>query len=534
MVKSSAVAAAALLLSLQHAAAQQQHLENTSQVLETPFLGQHVGLATFDVNNDGAPDILFAAGRHWVDQSYALINLGPMHNSDGEFEGIRFSSALPVGPPGGYYQIDAAPSSRSSSSTYDDSTHTMVLLVGGTCHEDTPNKYGSCVIGENTPARLLEVNVSGCSIQYPDVECKLEWEQIWEDPHARGDRNGGFAYFQDTLHPSIALLGQGGVEIFHPYQQEMSRLVDMNDAEFRIPAPEKIDPRSDFARYAGFASSKTLLGGAIAAGRRSDYDPPQVDSKGRVERLNILVYKDQQSSSSSTFKSYFLPSNISGEPYPGNTSISIQSTNFHFDDIDGDGVDDLLEATFLYSKQRVSGHPLPQRIHFLNETGHVKKTIVVHESEEGDAGRSVTTGQIFADSSLPDVVFASAKGIVNIFANLGVDESGGFRGLERRYQFSAKNPQCEVRDVAVVSMAQSGDDNDCWIGLVAAVACPFEKPTPKYLGENEIFYVKGSCEGYRDIANPLVDGAALPRESTQFDWQLYSKHVLKWLGQVVC
>ena len=51
----------------------------------------------------------------------------------------------------------------------------------------------------------------GCNIQNPDMECMLEWELVWEDPHARGDRNGGFAYFQNSVHPSIALLGQGGV-----------------------------------------------------------------------------------------------------------------------------------------------------------------------------------------------------------------------------------------------------------------------------------------------------------------------------------
>ena len=486
-MKISASAAAATILLARDAlnsAALITQETTTSQILETPFLGQHVGLSIFDINNDGAPDILFASGRHWVDQSYALVNLGPKYKENGDFEGIRFSEALPIGPPGGYYQIDVAPMLQTTSS--DEATHhTMVLLVGGTCHYETPNQFGSCVKGDNTPGRLLEVGVSGCSIQTPDEECKLTWDLVWENQNPRGDRNGGFAYFQDAVHPSIALLGQGGVEIYHhPYQQEF---------EFRIPAPEKIDPRSDFGRYAGFASSKTLLGGAIAAGRRSDYDPPQIDSKGRVERLNLLVYEDQQSSTSSAFETYFLPSNISGEPYPGNNSISIQSTNFQFDDIDGDGVDDLLEATFLYTSQRVSGHPLPQRIHFLNEKGHVKNTLVVHDSEEGDAGRSVTTGQIFSDSDLPDVVFASAKGIVTVFANLGIDEFGAFRGLEQRYKFSAKNPQCQVRDVAVARMAQSDDDNQCWIGLVAAVACPFEKPTPKFLGENEIFYIKGSC-----------------------------------------
>jgi len=521
MKKSAAAATILLARALYSAAHIEERLEEpTSQILETPFLGQHVGLAIFDINNDGAPDLLFAAGRHWVDQSYALINLGPVFNTDGDFEGLKFSAALPIGPPGGYYQIDAAPSSRTTLSSDNVTHHTMVLLVGGTCHDDTPTQYGSCVMEENTPARLLEVGVSdGCNIQNPDVECMLEWELVWEDPHARGDRNGGFAYFQNSVHPSIALLGQGGVEIYHhPYQQDKSSLVDMNDDDFRIPAPTKIDPRSDFSRYAGFASSKTLLGGAIAAGRRSDYDPPQVDSKGRVKRLNLLVYKEQQSSSpSKTFETYFLPSNISGEPYPGNTSISIQSTNYQFDDIDGDGVEDLLEATFLYSSQRVRGHPLPQRIHFLNEKGHVKKTLVVHESEEGDAGRSVTTGQIFLDSVLPDVVFASANGIVTVFANLGVDESGAFRGLEHRHQFSAKNPQCQVRDVAVVPMAQSDGDNQCWIGLVTAVACPFEKPKPKFLGENEIFYIKGSCGDENSAISRINDwtGQEVIRETIE-------------------
>ena len=481
-MKISAYAAAAtILLALSEALITES--STTSQILETPFLGQHVGLSIFDINNDGAPDVLFAAGRHWVDQSYALINLGPKYNETGDFEGIRFSEALPIGPPGGYYQIDVAPSLQPTS--FRGTHYTLVLLVGGTCHYKTPNQFGSCVKGDNTPTRLLKVDVSGCSIQTPDEECKLTWEMVWENQTPRGDRNGGFAYFQGAIHPSITLLGQGGVEIYnHPYQQVF---------EFRIPAPEKIDPRSDFARYAGFASSKTLLGGAIAAGRRSDFDPPQFDSEGRAERLNLLVYNDQQTPSSSTFETYYLPSNISGEPYPGNASISIQSTNFQFDDIDGDGVDDLLEATFLYTSQRVPGHPLPQRIHFLNEEGHVKKTSVVHESEEGDAGRSVTTGQIFSDSVLPDVVFASAKGIVTVFANLGVDEFGAFRGLEQRYKFSAKNPLCQVRDVAVARMAKSDDGNECWIGLVAAVACPFEEPTPEFLGENQIFYIRGSC-----------------------------------------
>ena len=67
------------------------------QSLDTPYYGQHVGVAYADLNGDGVNDILFAAGRHWVDQSYALINLGPMYDDDGEFVGVKFSKALPIG-----------------------------------------------------------------------------------------------------------------------------------------------------------------------------------------------------------------------------------------------------------------------------------------------------------------------------------------------------------------------------------------------------------------------------------------------------
>lgn len=75
-----------------------------------------------------------------------------------------------------------------------------------------------------------------------------------------------------------------------------------------------------------------------------------------------------------------------------------------------------------------------------------------------------------------------------------MDDTGKFLGLEQRYHFSAQNPNCQVRDVAVVPMVQASSSADeCWIGIVSAVACPFEKPTPEYLGENEIFYVKGNC-----------------------------------------
>jgi hypothetical protein len=79
-------------------------LEWTSQVLPSPFGGRHTGVATHDLNGDGYQDLLFSAGRHGVDQSFALINLGFQKN-DGTF---RFSDPIRIGNPGGFYQIDAS------------------------------------------------------------------------------------------------------------------------------------------------------------------------------------------------------------------------------------------------------------------------------------------------------------------------------------------------------------------------------------------------------------------------------------------
>ena len=517
-----------------------------SQSLETPYYGQHVGVAHADLNDDGAIDLLFAAGRHWVDQSYALINLGPKFDDRGVFAGVKFSDPLPVGPPGSYYQVDVATSSATTASLQQfsitgkgaesgaTSSHTTtVLLVGGTCHYDETNSFGSCQKGENTPARVLEVTMSqssegGCSIHNSKIHCRLEWKELWVDPSPKGDRNGGFAYFGDVSDnrsgPSVALLGQGGIEIFSPVQDAAASLLN-NDSpndhhqqqatslshatayssQFVLPAPNTTDPRSDYARYAGYASGRIpSLGGIIAAGRRSDYDAPAKDDRGAILGINALLFFND---TLQNFQTRTLPSSVSGEPYSGNGSYSIQTTNYAFADINGDGVQDLLEATFLYPSQIVPGHPLPQRIHFLDHKGEVMETLVVFHPEEGDVGRSVTTGQIFGDSSLPDVVFASARGVVTLFANLGVEEATGkFLGLEKRTQFLTGDERCQVRDLDVVPLVMmkkennngvgdgDGDgDGTCWVGIVCAVACGFEHPEgePRSLGKNHIFYVKG-------------------------------------------
>ncbi|KAL7471240.1 hypothetical protein ACHAXS_011548 [Conticribra weissflogii] len=580
-----------------------------SQALPTPFYGQHVGVTHADLNGDGAPDLLFAAGRHWLDQSYALINLGRKHfddkdgDGDGDedkmrSEGVRFSEALPIGPPGSYYQIDAvsvaaaSDAAASSVRSRGDAAITKILLVGGTCHYDEPNSFGSCRPGENTAARVLHVAMDrdGCSVIRPDDECNLTWEEVWLDDHPNGDRNGGFAHFGQMMsEPSVVLLGQGGVEVYHPVLQgdeqsgrlqqqsrqreekqqltqrqiwqrantdHHSRSTNINDGgkcnnhyaeAFRLTPPDKTDERSDLARYAGFAAGYLpSTGGIIAAGRRSDYDAPQRDDDGNVVGINFLVYETSSSSLPAAdsdfasdsvhhdndgkdqhdaeapdthqndhndgcifpnFRATPLPPDVSGEPYPGNHSYSIQTTNYAFEDINGDGIQDLLEATFLYPSQLVPGHPLPQRIHFLDRDANVVKTMAVMHSKEGDAGRSVTTGKIFGESGLSDVVFASARGVVTLFANLGVDpETGEWRGLEQRGEWEVGKEErgCEIRDVDVVPLLEergfesNGDGKEkCWVGIVCAVACGFseEDPSKRVLGKNHIFYVErdGLC-----------------------------------------
>mmetsp|Transcript_4857 Transcript_4857/g.10563 ORF Transcript_4857/g.10563 Transcript_4857/m.10563 type:complete len:629 (+) Transcript_4857:57-1943(+) len=579
-----------------------------SQALPTPFYGQHVGVTHADLNGDGAPDLLFAAGRHWVDRSYALINLGGIYADDGDgveqkkrLAGVRFSEALPIGPPGSYYQIDAvavndipaAAEDPPSSGNFREGTQnevattTKILLVGGTCHYNETNSFGACQPGDNTAARVLHVTMDGdgCSVLRPDDECNLTWEEVWLDDHPNGDRNGGFAYFgHTTMEPSVVLLGQGGVEIFHPTLQtdehstqqqtrqhastyHNSNSDNINDCRrsnnyyteaFHLAPPNKTDERSDFARYAGFAAGYLpSIGGIIAAGRRSDFDAPQRDDDGNVAGMNFLIYETSSSSSSSSivvasaaavssdsahhdndgkeqldseesvtrpndhddedtfpkFRATPLPPDISGEPYPGNNSYSVQTTNYAFDDIDGDGIRDLLEATFLYPSQRVPGYPLPQRIHFLDRYANVKDTMVVMYSREGDAGRSVATGNIFGESELADVVFASARGVVALFANLGVDPATGeWRGLELRGELELGKEElgCEIRDVDVVPLLEErgvgavGDGKKkCWVGIVCAVACGFNEgdPSKRVLGKNHVFYVKrdGSCHDEDDV-----------------------------------
>jgi hypothetical protein len=173
----------------------------TRQSLPSLYRGEHAGVAVYDLNGDGYDDVLFAAGRFGADQSVAMINLG--YKEDGTF---RFSDPIPLGYPGGYFQIDVFPLSSLNEG------HVSVLLVGGTCI-----KPSVCEVGAHEPAVLLDVTVTGCSVTQPDIACQSSFKTVWQDPYPSGDRNGAFApSLGDGTDPAIVLAGSGSVTIFEP------------------------------------------------------------------------------------------------------------------------------------------------------------------------------------------------------------------------------------------------------------------------------------------------------------------------------
>jgi hypothetical protein len=165
--------------------------------------GEHTGVKIYDLNGDGHDDLLFAAGRHSVDQPYALMNLGKSVNNSAP---IRFSEAISLGKPGGFYQVDA-----STLSSLDDG-HVAVLLAGGTC---TVEKL--CQPGSNQSAIVLDVSIVGCSVNRPDRRCKSTVQEIWRDADPGGDRNGAFApTLGNGIDPAIVLAGRDCISIFEP------------------------------------------------------------------------------------------------------------------------------------------------------------------------------------------------------------------------------------------------------------------------------------------------------------------------------
>ena len=231
----------------------------TAQRLGVPFGGQHTGVAVFDLNGDGSLDILFAAGRHRTDQSYALVNLGYFGNGT-----FRFSDPIPIGDPGGYYQVDATSLSSLSRG------HTAVLLAGGS---------GSAGV---QPAVVLNVSVTGCSVNEPKVPCESSVSVIWKDENPQGDRNGAFApTLGDGTDSAIILAGNGCVTVFEPVNGTFS-----NPPSFVLLPDDKVpDDNDNIKRAAGLAVGMIgNLPGFVAGVRTSEAPSPLGKYRVGMER----------------------------------------------------------------------------------------------------------------------------------------------------------------------------------------------------------------------------------------------------------
>lgn len=250
-------------------------LEWTSQFLPSPFQGEHTGVAVYDLNGDGYLDVLYAAGRHGIDQAFALINLG--YNDDRTF---RFSEPVPIGVPGGYYQIDVAPLSSLAEG------HVAVLLAGGTCGEPT-----ACTPGDVQAATVLDVVVSQCSVDQPEVKCQSSYIAIWTDENPAGDRNGAFSLpFGDGSGDSaIVLAGKGGLAIFEPQNGQYT-----NPASFSLIEDVEQDVVENIKRTVGLAVGYIGNSPGVIAGVRSSAPPSPLSTSNRrftLQRECICISK---------------------------------------------------------------------------------------------------------------------------------------------------------------------------------------------------------------------------------------------------
>ena len=409
------------------------------QRLPSPYEGQYTGIAATDLNNDGYPDLLISAGKHWVDQPYVLMNLGS--TGDGH---VRWSDPLPIGPPAGYYAIDAG---RFSFLTRHNAWG--VLLAGGDCNTPEWNQFGSCVPGTSSPALLLEVSLRGCSVWRPNTPCDLEWDIVWQDASHQGDRNGALAYeLGNGVDPAIILTGSGGVSVFEPPYSEQW-------PTFTISPEEQLPETNDLInRGSGLAVGRigTKYTGFFIGTRTTAAAPPAplvgVWKTGDAKYSWYTMLENNE---------YF------GDP----ERTAVQATGIALADLNGDGIMDVIEANHLNSANKKNGVSLQQDYALMDEDGN--PTQVTTFSWEAGGGRTVNAGSLFSDSDLPDVVLGTSEGQVVLFVNLGNDDQGNFLGLQERHRFTTM-PKCEVRHVVVVPNLV----RPCAPSIAAVVYCPLQ------------------------------------------------------------
>ena len=372
------------------------------QRLPSPYEGQYTSLASADLNSDGYPDLLISAGKHWIDQPYVLMNLG---NDEGmDVGGVRWSDPLPLGPPAGYYAVEAGRFSFLPDAW-------GVLLAGGDCNSSATNQFGNCIPGSTSPAVLLRVSVQGC-LAGTTGPCELEWDIVWQDVTHRGDRNGALAYdLGNGVDPAIVLTGVGGVSMFEP---------PYGSSPTFTMTPQEALP--------GFDDAITRGTGLVVGRIGTKYTGFFVGTRTRRSAPPaplLRVWKTGESE-------YSWYTRLQNNRYQGGTT-DVQATGLALADLNGDGILDIVESNYLKPIEREPGHPVQQDYSLLDDEGFAMQVATFSWEDEG--ARSVDAGFSFMDSELPDVVLGSAAGDVVLFANLGNDDEGNFRGLEERFRF---------------------------------------------------------------------------------------------------
>ena len=184
----------------------------TSQDLGIQYGGGENGVAIADLNNDGANDILFAAGYPSNPrQPFALINVGKSTSANT----FSFSDPVPISTRGSYTKVDIASLS---------SGRTVVLLAGGKCLQHQTG----CL---NDPAILLELEVSGCGYWPLETRCSSESSVKWTDPSVGNDLHALFSpELGDGIDPAIITAGDRGISVFPPRRGKYSTAsITLND-----------------------------------------------------------------------------------------------------------------------------------------------------------------------------------------------------------------------------------------------------------------------------------------------------------------